>query len=428
MGTIAGPPAIEPPVPPSARRRASFPASRLIAAAACLGLLHGCGGGETAAPVPERIALAAPTAATTAATAPTTAPAVSGPGELKSATPIRTVGVAAMSAVLETVPALGVLARYPVTTYRLTYVTKDGQGQDVLASALAAVPVKPAGRPSPVMSWQHGTLFRDAEAPSNTADETEAAVLLASQGYIVLAADYVGYGASKGHPHPYLQAAPTAAAVVDLLTAAKTWRQSAGVADNGQLFMAGYSEGGYATVAALRAMEAEGSPHLANLVGVAPGAGPYSVTATLDGALALVRTRSELLRWVAWPGVLKNLSTTTRTLLREALVREILPDDADVTLDASFIDLYLADDTAALDASSNVHDWRPRFPVLMHHGRDDLTVAYSVSARTLATMRARGSTSVSLTDCAARPAGHLDCVVPYFSFMLGRAAGAARDL
>ena len=127
-------------------------------------------------------------------------------------------------------------------------------------------------------------------------------------------------------------------------------------------------------------------------------------------------------------GVLKNLSTKTRTLLREALVREILPDDADVTLSTSFIDLYLADDTAALDASSNVHDWRPRFPVLLHHGRDDLTVAYSVSARTLATMRARGSTSVSLTDCAARPAGHLDCVVPYFSFMLGRAAGAARDL
>ncbi|WP_343051272.1 alpha/beta hydrolase family protein [Pseudaquabacterium terrae] len=398
-----------------------FRRPRLLAAAACLGVLLGCGGGDGGRTEEggNRQALAA--------AAVRSAPVV-GPGELKSATPIRTVELAAMASVFATVPELGVQAKYAVTTYRLTYVTKDGDGQDVVASALAAVPVKPAGRPSPVMSWQHGTLFLDAQAPSNTANESEAAVLLASQGYIVVAADYVGYGASKGRPHPYLLSAPTAAAVVDLLTAAKTWRATSGVVDNGQLFMAGYSEGGYATVAALRSMETTGSPHLANLVGVAPGAGPYSVTATMDAALAIVRQRSELLRWVAWPGVLKNLSTTTRTLLRDALVHEILPDDADVTLTTSFIDLYLADDTAALDALSNVHDWRPTWPVLLHHGRDDRTVAYSVATRTIATMRANGSTSASLTDCPVQPAGHLDCVVPYFSFLLSRAAGAARDL
>jgi pimeloyl-ACP methyl ester carboxylesterase len=362
---------------------------------------------------------------------PVAAMATVGNGQLMSATLLQTVPLADLAAVLDSAPTLGHRARYPVTTWRLTYVTRDGEGREVTASALAAVPVKPAGQRSPVMSWQHGTLFEDRRVPSNNQPLEEPAALMASLGYIVVAADYVGYGASRNVPHPYLMSAPTASAVVDLLTAAAQWRQASGVLDNGQLFMAGYSEGGYATMAALRAMEASGSPHLANLVGVAPGAGPYSVTATMDNMLALVRERSTFLRLVAWPGVLRSLSENTRSLLRELLLREAIPPEADVTLTSTFIDLYLSDDTAALDAVSNVHDWKPTFPVLMFHGRDDRTVGYDVATRTLSTQRSRGSVSASLTSCdagAGVPAGHLECVLPYFTFMLSAAAGAAHDL
>jgi alpha-beta hydrolase superfamily lysophospholipase len=365
-----------------------------------------------------------------AMSAPVAAVAI-GPGALTSATLLKTVPLADLAAVLDSVPTLGHRARYAVTTYRLTYVTVDGDGREVTASALAAVPVKPAGQRSPVMSWQHGTLFEDFRVPSNNAPLSEPAVLMASMGYITVAADYVGYGSSKGVPHPYLMSAPTAAAVVDLLTAARQWRQAQGVLDNGQLFMSGYSEGGYATMAALRAMEASGSPHLAELVGVAPGAGPYSVTATMDAMLALVRERNDFLRLVAWPGVLRSLSTSTRATLRDLLLREAIPPEADVTLTSTFIDLYLSDDSAALDAVSNVHLWKPTFPVLMFHGRDDRTVGYSVATGTLAAQRARGSVSASLTSCdagAGVPAGHLECVLPYFTFMLSAAQGAARDL
>jgi hypothetical protein len=54
-----------------------------------------------------------------------------------------------------------------------------------------------------------------------------------------------------------------------------------------------------------------------------------------------------------------------------------------------------------------------------------------VATRTLSAQRMRGSTSVSLTACDAGsgvPAGHLECVLPYFTFMLSAAQGAARDL
>ena len=51
----------------------------------------------------------------------------------------------------------------------------------------------------------------------------------------------MGSGASKATPPPYLLPAPSAAATVDFFTAARTWRGQANVADNGQLFLTGYS-------------------------------------------------------------------------------------------------------------------------------------------------------------------------------------------
>lgn len=46
------------------------------------------------------------------------------------------------------------------------------------------------------------------------------------------------------------------------------------MADNGQLFLTGYSEGGYVTMATHRALQASASPHLQQLRMVVPGAGP----------------------------------------------------------------------------------------------------------------------------------------------------------
>ncbi len=323
----------------------------------------------------------------------------------------------------------GLESRYAVTSYRLEYLTLDAQGQSVRASGLVSVPVKAPGAASPVLSYQHGTIFRDAEAPSNHAVASEASIILASMGYIVLAPDYVGYGVSKGKPHPYLLSAPTAAAVVDFLTAAKTWRYQNGVADNQQLFMTGYSEGGYATMAAHRAMQTDNSAHLPQLQGVVTGAGPYDVQATMNNFVDLVRKESPFLGGLISPGFLRYLGGTTQNEVRRALLREIMPADADTVLDTQFLDNFLADDTSNIARVSSVHDWRPQLPVLLFHGRDDTTVPYASSTSTLAAMQAQGAGDrVSLTDCTATPSSHLGCVPPFINFMLGKLALVARNL
>ncbi len=354
----------------------------------------------------------------------------SGPGRLESAAQINRVAVADMAAAINAPDSktAGLVPRYDVINHRLTYQTIDSQGRSIVASGLVSVPVKPAGAKSPVLSYQHGTIETDAEAPTNRATVEEPAVVLASLGYIVVAADYVGYGASKGTPHPYLLSAPTAAAVLDLLTAAKTWRASNSVADNGQLFLIGYSEGGYATVAAHRALQSAGGATLASLVATAPGAGPYDIGVTLDELLRRVREANPVLGALLSPGVLRDLTPAQRALVRELLLKELLPEDADVSFDVSVLDSYLADDRAAIERLGNVHDWAPAVPVRLFHGRDDQTVPYVVSTTTLAKMSERGAGDVTLTDCTTVPSGHLECVPEYLSLSLADFARRARDL
>jgi len=93
------------------------------------------------------------------------------------------------------------------------------------------------------------------------------------------------------------------------------------------------------------------------------------------------------------------------------------------------LDNYLADDRSAIQTLSDVYDWRPEVAVDLFHGRDDLTVSYLSATSALQAMQARGAGNlVTLTDCTAQPAGHLQCVLPYWRFTLDQFARLAKDL
>ncbi len=356
---------------------------------------------------------------------------VTGPGHFQEAVALKTIAASEISAAIDLAgdSAFRASPRYAVHAYRLTYLTVDGQGLEILASALVTLPQKPANSLSPVLSYQHGTIKREAEAPSHLADLGSPEVILASLGYIVLSPDYVGYGASKGAGHPYLLAGPSASAVIDMLTAAKYWRQTQQVRDNKQLFLAGYSEGGYVTMATQRALQAGVSTHRNEVVSVAPGAGPYNVGLTLDEDLKLVSQANPLLGALLNPGFLKYLSDADRHNVRDELFKQLLGADTDVVFMPTVVDNYLADDRSSIERLSNVDDWRPAVALNLFHGRDDRTVSYLNASTTLQAMRAQGAGNlVGLTDCAAQPAGHMECVVPYWQFMLATFAKAAKDL
>lgn len=184
--------------------------------------------------------------------------------------------------------------------YRIEYETVDGHGMPLTASGLMVVPsdygtvardakalagMKQVGLS--VVSDSHGTIFADREAPTAVAEATLAPegspiVLTALSGFVTLQADYIGFGASKDHYHPYLLAHPSATATVDFIKAARAFAAKNGIHLNSQLYLTGYSEGGYVAMAALHALEAEDE----NVTYAAPMAGPYMLDQMALGVLS----------------------------------------------------------------------------------------------------------------------------------------------
>ena len=390
--------------------RRSFSLTSVLLAAA----LVACGGGDDDPATPEQ------------------PPENSAPGALLSGSMVNTITPAQITQAFKDPESYiqgGIVPRYSVSSYRLNYVTTDKNGAKVTASGLVSVPVKAAGARSPVLSYQHASTFRNNQAPSIKVEAVEPPLVLASLGYIVVSPDYVGFGASYGVEHPYLTSSPSSRAVIDMLSAAQTWRRQAGVVDNGQLFLAGYSEGGYATMAAHRAIHQQGGELKTQLQAAVPGAGPYDVQETLDEQLDRVRKLFPPLALLIDPDHLSDASESVRNEVRRLLLRQMVPEDGDVRYQTLFMDRFLADDKAGIAAEHSVHlGWAPSVPVYLFHGRGDLTVPYSAAESARDTLRAAGAPDVTLTDCTTPKFGHLDCVPEYFRFAVDRMGRLAKDL
>ena len=171
-------------------------------------------------------------------------------------------------------------AEYGFWLYKVTYETVDIHGYYHLATGSISYPRVDwpviANQAFPIMSYQHGTVVEKSSVTSENGEWILPAIISGS-GYVYVEPDYLGLGGSEG-THPYQIAEPYGTAVVDLLRAT---RQFAAENDqfqiNGQLFLTGYSEGGYATMATHQIIERDYSDEFSITVSF-PIAGAYSMS------------------------------------------------------------------------------------------------------------------------------------------------------
>jgi len=170
--------------------------------------------------------------------------------------------------------------------YHIVYETVGGAGEPTTASAVLMVPTGLGASCTgarPIVLYAHGTTTDRAFNMANlqNTETLSLAALFASQGYIVVAPSYAGYDTSTLPYHPYLIADQQSKDMIDALTAARTTLPLASATlnqDNGQLFITGYSQGGYVAMATHRAMQAAGMKVTAS----APLSGPYALAAFVD--------------------------------------------------------------------------------------------------------------------------------------------------
>jgi acetyl esterase/lipase len=178
-----------------------------------------------------------------------------------------------------------------IRVYKFIYATTGGQGEATDASGALMVPTGTAARcrgGRPIVLYTHGTAISRAEDmsaisdPSNPAygSSTHVALIFAAQGYVVVAPNYAGYDISTLPYHPYLDRSQQSQDAIDSLTAGRQLlRRIAGpVSDSGKLFVSGYSQGGYVSMATLQALDGQGRPATAG----APMSGPYAMLAMGD--------------------------------------------------------------------------------------------------------------------------------------------------
>lgn len=232
---------------------------------ACIGVLAGCGGGDS------------PDAGSSFDLSGAPGSLIATPTALATLTP------AAFTAALTQAGAASLLQvtgapKCDITFNYFQYGTVGGAGETTSASGGIMVPggADPAcSGPRPVLLYAHGTSTDKNKNMASPQDGEAAlvAAMYAAQGYIVVAPNYAGYESSPLPYHPYLNLEQQAQDVVDSLTAARKGFAAINANASSKLFVSGYSQGGFVSMAAQRKLQLAGTPVTAG----AHLSGPYNL-------------------------------------------------------------------------------------------------------------------------------------------------------
>ncbi|MEQ1755821.1 MAG: hypothetical protein ABL973_16995 [Micropepsaceae bacterium] len=327
-------------------------------------------------------------------------------------TPLKTITTLEARVLLFLSGVQGIPVETAVDCYRMIYSVQGPGGKPVRLSGLLALPRD--GKPKRLVSFQHGTTTTRSAVPSQP-DGTgiAAAIAFAGNGYALVVPDYPGLGESRGH-HPYYVAEAIGPAVAGMIYAAE---QIEGV-PRAPVFLSGFSEGGWASLAALRELESAGH----KVLGSAQVAGAYdirhvSLPAALKGGAP---SHSLYLAYAAWghaayyghslDSVLTpRYATLVDHLFAGASPQEILaalPANPRAMFNQAFLDSFDSDrphwflDSFAANSLVGV---TPAAPVRLYFGSKDVDVVPQEALAAAQVMRGHGA---DVTAVDVGPVGH----------------------
>lgn len=326
--------------------------------------------------------------------------------------------------------------KYDVEIYKITYTT-EYKNDKIIASGLVILP-KTSDNVS-MVSFQHGTITANSDAPSLSSTTSPTLFLyagLAAPGFIGVIPDFIGFGSSSNVMHPYYVESLTATSIIDHLKAAKELAVEKGKSFNGNLFLAGYSEGGYATMAAHKHIEEQGLEDF-KLIASFPAAGGYDVKAVQESFFALDSYEDPY--YIAY--VAQAYKTTfdfTQPLsefFQEPYASRIptlfngtmTGGQINAQLTTSIGDLITTDIRANMDTKAeyaylrnafienSLVDWAPKIKMFLYHGDADITVPFENTVTTYNKLIGNGASGDVLTFYVIQGGDHATGFPPYLN-------------
>ncbi|MDX8340492.1 prolyl oligopeptidase family serine peptidase [Draconibacterium sp. IB214405] len=286
-----------------------------------------------------------------------------------------------------------------VDVYKITYKTTFNDNS-VIASGMVALP-DVAGE-YPVLSYQNGTNTEHSKAPSVDSDNQLFQILemMGSTGFIISLPDYLGFGEADDMFHPYLHRESTVQTVTDMLKAVREFIDDEDeISLNNDLYLAGYSQGGWATMQVQQAIEADAGFEY-DLQASACSAGPYNLVTLNEYVVGLEEyPQPYFLAYIFNSYLQLGLTTSIETVFNEPYAAKIPTmfdgitsgSDLNAELTTTITDLftpeYLAGwntETAYMDVLDMLDDnsvpaFLPTVPTKLFYGTADTYVPPIVS-------------------------------------------------
>ena len=322
-------------------------------------------------------------------------------------------------------------AKCDVTVAQINYQTPGVQsGEMTNASAAVLIPsgTDPSCQgPLPLIAFARGTQLEKAYTNAVSNDDTMLLMtFFASQGYAVVATDYLGYALSSYPYHPYMHADTEASSIIDSIRATRNVASSLGLTLNGKVMVTGYSQGGHAAMATQREIERNNAGEF-NMVAAAHLAGPYYVSkALIAGVTSPILGVQYFVPFqiTAWQKIYGNLYGKASDIFNtpyDSFIEALLPAvnyPADlgklpppttapvIAMDAIFKPAYLTDlatnpnnSTAVAAKKQDLFGWNPKAPTTLCGGSEDATVSFAINAQqAYYDFKSRGGATVTLVD------------------------------
>ena len=346
------------------------------------------------------------------------APVLPERGEIVSANSIGTFSPAQIEQMLAAVDAnLPYTLTFSVEVVSVEYGSVDANGNNERLSGALMIP-SGTTESHPLLSLQHGTQTkRDLVASVSPLNSVEGIVgmVTASLGYVTAVPDYPGFGISD-RMHPYLHAKSLALSVVDFMRAVRSYCSNNGTGLDGEVFLAGYSEGGYVTLASQEEIEQHYSNEF-TLTAVAPMAGPYDLHGTMLEILQagtystpayvayFLTAYNELYGWNRLNDFFKSPYASRMPGLFDGSktwgeVVDQLPSNLSDLMNPEFVAGVLdGSETAVISATeeNTLLNWVPKAPIHFFHGDADEVSPYQNALTAVAALTANGGADIELT-------------------------------